>query len=172
MDLRRLTRRTSARTDAGNMHDHETGATLVEFALSSMIFLAVIFGVIEICMLFFAYNATSQVARATSRWAMVRGSKSCTNTPNLSHCNASTTDIANYAASLGLLNLQPSNVTVNYLSVSATQPATWSTCSAAPCNAPGNVVQVIISHPFATSIPFVSSLNWNPTSTSSVVITQ
>ena len=147
------------------------GATLVELALSCAILLSLMIGVMQICIALYAFHATTDLARQGSRWAMVRGSTSCTNTPNLTNCNASPGDIQSFVTGLGFLNLSTDDVTVNWLTASAAPPTTWSAC-AGTCNTPGNEVQVEVTYPFPLHIPFVRSKTLNITSTSEVVISQ
>jgi Flp pilus assembly protein TadG len=148
------------------------GAALVEFAFTAGILFALLIGAIEMYMGLYAYHATAEIARQTTRWAMVRGSDSCSNTPNLAECGATAAQIQSYASSLGFLNIPTSDVTVNWCQASATQPTTWSTCSSSTSNAPGNVVQVAITYPFSMGIPFGGASTINVTSTSQVVISQ
>lgn len=85
----------------------EEGATLVETAVSISIVLLLMFGVFDFALLFYSYHYVSDAAREGTRWAMVRGSKSCTNTPNLDVCQAgdttgaTTADISAYVAGCG-----------------------------------------------------------------------
>jgi Flp pilus assembly protein TadG len=148
------------------------GAAVVEMALTSTILFALLIGVIEMCMVLYAYHATAEVARQTTRWAMVRGSDSCSNTPNLTECGATAAEIQSYASNLGFLNISTSDVTVNWCQASGTQPTSWSSCSSTTSNAPGNVVQVAITYPFTLGIPFMAAKTINITSTSQVVISQ
>lgn len=50
------------------------GATLVEAAFSLMLFLMLVFGIMEFGRLVWIYNTVSYVAREASRYASVRGS--------------------------------------------------------------------------------------------------
>lgn len=148
------------------------GATIVEFAVCAAVLLTFVIGTMELCFALYAHHATDLTAREASRWAMVRGSTSCTNTPNLTDCNATAAQIQTYVSDLGLLKLPTSDVTVTWLTASATQPTTWSTCSTSPCNVPGNQVQVTVTYPFTLGIPFVSRQTLSLTSTSAMVISQ
>lgn len=151
------------------------GATLVEFALASSIMFVLLIGIMEVCMALFAYHYVNEAAREASRWAMVRGSQSCTNTPALTDCGASETDIQNYVKNLGYPSIIGNNttVTVNWMSASATQPTTWSSCGTSlGCAAPGNAVQVTVKYAFPFTIPFIPNKTLNLQSTSQVVISQ
>src|SRR4051794_4143568 len=61
----------------------ESGATMVEFAFATTILFALVFGIIQISMALYSYHFTADAAREATRWAIVRGSLSCTNTPGL-----------------------------------------------------------------------------------------
>jgi Flp pilus assembly protein TadG len=150
----------------------ENGAALVEMALSVSVLLLILIGAFEMCVAFYVYHATSEAARQGSRWAMVRGSASCTNTPSLSKCDAANTDIQSYVAGLGYLNLTTSDVTVSWLQSNGLQPVTFSSCTPPGCNLPGNEVQVTVTYPFNLSIPFLNSRSLNISSTSSMVVAQ
>ena len=100
------------------------GATLVEVALASTLFLTITFGTIEFGRMILDYHVVSNAAREGARYAAVRGSSSGR--------AASANDVATYVASRSGGRLSPSNVTV-----------TWPTD-----NAPGSVVQVQVRYGF------------------------
>jgi len=54
------------------------GATLVEFALASTVFLLTLFGTIEFGIAIWRYNMVSDLAQEGARWASVRGAASGT----------------------------------------------------------------------------------------------
>jgi Flp pilus assembly protein TadG len=175
MNLKALTRnRGMARED---------GAALVELALSCTLLFSMLFGLMEMSLGLYTYNAVSNAARQGSRWAIVRGSTCNANTPN--QCGAATgasvgtagatqSNIQNYVASLGYLNISASDTTVTWLSATTSgSPATttWTAC-ATMCNAPGNEVQVTVTYPFALNIPWVPKSTLSLTSKSTLVISQ
>jgi Flp pilus assembly protein TadG len=143
----------------------EEGATMVEMALSLIILLTVIFGVIEICLALYSYHYISDAAREGSRFAMVRGS-AC-QSPGY-ECNASAAQIQTYVQGLGFPGIDPSAMTVT----TAWSPYGFSTCISATCNDPGNQVAVTVNYKFPLSIPFIPSSNIAMSSTSSMVISQ
>ncbi len=147
----------------------EEGATLVEMALVCIVMIAIFFGIFEFSLGFYTYNFISQAAREGSRYAIVRGSQSCQNTPTLSACNAKQADIQAYVQGLTYPGVDPTK-----LVVTATWPTTGASCfpSATPCNNPGNLVQLTVTYPFPLSIPFWRSTTVNISSTSSMVISQ
>jgi Flp pilus assembly protein TadG len=153
----------------------EQGEAMVEMAITSVILFLFLIGIIEISLALYSHAAVSEAAREAARYAMVRGSTSCTNTPSLTNCNATQAQIQTYVQGRKYPGLTSSNITVTttWLSASTSQPTTWSTCSPGPCsNAPGNVVQVVVTYPFPLSIPFWNSMTINTGSTSRMVIAQ
>lgn len=144
----------------------EQGSSLVEMALSLVILLTVLFGLIEMCLALYTYHFISEAAREGTRYAIVRGS-SC---QFPSACPAAATDIQNYVESLGFPGINPSAMTVT---------TTWSpypaggTCTpSASCNNPGNSVQVQVQYKFPLSIPFIPARTLSMSSTSQMVISQ
>ncbi|MFZ0662120.1 MAG: TadE/TadG family type IV pilus assembly protein [Acidobacteriaceae bacterium] len=150
------------------------GATLVEFALSASIMFVLLIGIMEICLAFFAYHYVNEAAREASRWAMVRGANSCSNTPGLADCGASGTEIQSFVQNLGYPSIIAGNTTVNteWCTVSATLPTSWSGCSSGGSNTPGNEVQVTVTYKFPLNIPFISQKTLSIQSTSAMVISQ
>ena len=156
----------------------EEGTALIEAALTAAITLSVLFGLLEMAMAFYAYHFVSDAAREGSRYAIVRGSDSCTNTPNLTNCNATAAEIQSYVTNLGYPGINSNNLSVTTTWLKATlsgSPATttWSTCSPASCtNDPGNMVKVVVSYSFPLNILFFSKSTLNISSTSEMVISQ
>lgn len=132
------------------------GAALVEFAVSLLILIPIFFGFIETCLAFYTYNFVSDAAREASRYAMVRGSNSCTKLPGMTDCNLTTAaPLQSYVQSLGYPGLNASNlvVSVKFFKASTTLPTTWTTLCAG-CNQPGNQVQVTVRYNFPIAVPF------------------
>ncbi len=150
----------------------EEGATLVEMALCSSILLCMLFGIIGLSGALYAYSFICDASRDASRWAMVRGARSCTNTPNLDNCSATSAEIQTYVQSMGYPGITASNlqVTTTWLSASATQPTSWSACTSGTCNIPGNEVEVQVT--YAVSIPLAGIPPINLSSASEMVIQQ
>src|SRR5947209_3470324 len=97
----------------------EEGAAGVETALSCTILLAILFGICQMSMAMYVYQFTSDASRQATRWAMVRGSTSCINTPGLTSCNAGTTDITNYVKGLGFQGITSGSIVVTLVRFSA-----------------------------------------------------
>src|ERR1035438_10214307 len=90
----------------------ETGSTLVEVALSSAVLLSVIFGIMQVCLALYTYAFISEASREATRYAVVRGARSCTVAPVFPNCNLNPTSAGNpiqtYVTGLGYPGLNPS----------------------------------------------------------------
>lgn len=171
--MRLLTRRTTV-SRLRKLTGGEQGASLVETGLAMLILMPLLLGAIEFSLVFFAYHEVTDAARVATRWAAVRGSTSCSNTPNLTNCGATATDIQNYVQGLGYPGLVSSNIQVSasWLQATSSIPTSWSACSTGTCNAPGNQVQVTVSYVYPIVIPYWKKANINITSTSAMAIAQ
>lgn len=161
------------------------GQTLVETALTMMVLLMMIFGVIEMSTAMYNYHYLANAAHEAARYAIVRGNTwSTTCDPNgsdgtgygSSMCTASTADVANFVQNRGFpgINIPASDVYVNYFSsvpskVSTGCPGTTGTTAN---NAPGDIVQVTICYPFTLTLPGLPAYTWHLASTSQMVIAQ
>jgi hypothetical protein len=165
-----MTKRIPNRHRAG-----ELGSAVIELAISSVAVMGMILGMYQMFMALYTYHYISEAAREGSRYAIVRGSTSCTNTPGLSGCNATAAQIQNLVKGQSFPGIDGANamtVTVSWLTVSTAQPATWSTCSSGTCNAPGNLVKVQVQYAFPMTLPFFRFTTVNLTSTSQLAIAQ
>ena len=151
----------------------EEGASIFEMALVSTIFFAMLIGSFQMLLALYAFHFVSEAAREGSRYAMVRGSTSCTNTPNLSNCDATSDQIQTYVRGLTYPGIKSSNLTLTttWSQASSGYPTTWSSCAGA-CNGPGNQVKVVAAYAYSLSVPFVPKASLNLTSTSEMVISQ
>jgi Flp pilus assembly protein TadG len=171
--LRRcLTERDPAQGGVGALG--EEGATLVEMAICSSTLFCMLFGIIGMSLALYAYNFVNQAARDATRWAIVRGSQSCSNTPNLADCNATSAEIQAHVQGMGYPGITSANlnVTTTWFTVSASPPTTWTTCTTGTCNAPGNEVQVQVTYVVPLGVPFLSVKTISVGSTSEMVIAQ
>jgi len=158
----------------------EEGASMVEMAVACTVFLAMLMGVMQMMLAMSVFNFVTDAAREATRYAIVRGSTSCTNTPSLSNCNATASQIQTYVQGISYPGIKSSNLTITTTWLTAvttttaggTQPTTWSACSTGTCNAPGNQVNVVATYPFKFSVPFVPKATFNMSSTSQMVISQ
>jgi Flp pilus assembly protein TadG len=144
------------------MQRSERGQVLVEFALSILIFLVLVFGVLDFGRALYAYHAVSYAARAGTRYASVRGA-----TCNVvSGCPATQSSVTSYIESVSP-NLSPSNLTVSVSWVTGNNGCPAGT---SPTNSPGCSVQVAISYKFIWLFSFLPATTM--TSTSQMVISQ
>jgi Flp pilus assembly protein TadG len=153
----------------------EAGAGLVETALSASVLLLLVFGIFEISLALYSYHCIGEAAREGSRYAMVRGSTSCVNTPSQSGCNASVAQIQSYVKGIGFSGVDSGgsmNVFPSWLSSNGTASATWSDCTTGICNVPGNLVKVQVTYQFPLRIPFWPGTSITLQSTSQMVIAQ
>ncbi len=145
------------------MKHGQRGATMVEFAISALVTLMVLFGLMWCALLLYTYHTVASAARQGSRWAIVRGTGCLAST-----CPASASDVKTYVLSQMPL-VDTTKVTVN---------TTWSSqggCSAASSSSPsgpGCVVAVNVSYPFQLQIPFMSFASLTLSSTSKMVISE
>lgn len=143
----------------------EEGAALVETAISLVLLLTFMFGILEVSLMLYTYHFVSEAAREGTRYALVRG-YDCTGFP--SACPAAPADIQTYVKGLSYPGIDPSKMTVT---VSYAAYPTGTNCSpSALCNNPGNTVKVQVSYAFPFSIPFVPANTVNMSSTSQMVI--
>ncbi len=167
-------RRRPARTRFPHPTRGEEGSSLVEMAMALLIFLPLLLGAVEFSLVFYTYHDVTDSARMACRWAAVRGSTSCTNTPGLNDCDATSSQIQSYVQALGYPGLVGSNlnVTATWLSATTSTPTSWSACSSGTCNAPGNEVQVKVSYAFPISIPYWQVTTIDISSSATMVIAQ
>lgn len=144
----------------------EQGSSIVETALSMIILLTILFGLIEICLALYTYHFISDAAREGTRYAIVHGSTCLVGTAS---CTVTTGQIQTYVQNLGFPGINSSAITVT------TAYSAWpagGTCVAPGCNGPGDLATVTVKYNFPLSIPFVKSSVLAMTSTSAMVISQ
>jgi Flp pilus assembly protein TadG len=153
---------------------------MVETALAIPIVFALLFGAFEVTMMVYSQQFVSEAAREATRYAMVRGSLSCINTPNLSpNCNIGPSTAGNpiqtYVQSLGFPMASDLTATATWLTATtAGSPGTttWATCSSGTCNLPGNAVRVKVTCAFPVSFLYWKKFAFSISSTSQMVISQ
>ena len=139
---------------------------MVEMALSMIVLLTILFGLIEMCLALYTYHYVSDAAREGSRYAIVHGSTCMVSGAS---CTVTKPQIQTYVQSLGYPGIQPSSMTVT--TTYSAYPA-GGTCVAAGCNGPGDLATVTAQYKFPLNIPFISSSALIMSSTSSMVIAQ
>ena len=107
------------------------GQAYVEFALTALALVLLMFGIFEMCLLFYDYDLVSYAASSGARWAMVHGANSSS--------PATSADVQNYVQGI-VPGLNPARLGVN---------AYWP-----QGNKPGSVVTVNVSYSFVFLPPF------------------
>jgi Flp pilus assembly protein TadG len=134
----------------------EQGSTLVEIALSTMLFMLFVFGIINFGLAIFSLNFISNAAREGTRYAMVHGA-ACAN--NGTSCALTSAQIQSYVTSLA-----PGSISTNALTVTAycgpggSSPPSGDcgqSTSGTPNDNPGNVVYVKVQYNFTFPSAFV-----------------
>jgi Flp pilus assembly protein TadG len=157
----------------------EEGGSLVEMALSCLILIPVLFGIIQLSIGLYCYHYAADAAREATRWAIVRGGN-CNGIFGSAYCSptdgvatgASNNDIAQYVKGLGYPYSGLVTTTTQWCTNGGAIPATWTTCSTTKNNQPSNQVQVTVSYSYPLIIPFLKNNTINLSSTSSMTIVQ
>ncbi len=150
----------------------EEGSAILETAMSIIIMLVFIFGVMETGFALYSYHFISEAAREGTRYAIVRGSTAgaaCASY-NSSACKASTTDVTNYVKNIGFPGINPSDLTVN--PVWSVYPKGTSCPGTPPCNSPGNQIAVTVQYNFHLNVPFIPPYTYALSSTAAMIIQQ
>jgi hypothetical protein len=122
----------------------DRGSALVEFAVTGLLFFALVFGIMEASRAIYHYNIIASVAREGTRFAAVRGSES--GRP------ASVADIQDF-------------VRGRALGINPTVIVNWS-----PANNPGGIIQVEVQHTFTTIMPLAGVPNMTMSSTARGIV--
>ena len=159
----------------------EQGASLVEMALSCLILIPILFGIIQLSIGLYCYHYAADAAREATRWAIVRGS-TCNVIFGSGYCSptsasgtgADGNDISQYVTTLGYPYSARVTTTTKWCTNGGATPATWTTCSTTKGgnNVPGNQVQVTVSYSYPLIIPYLKSNTINLSSVSSMTIVQ
>ncbi len=166
-------------------HD-ERGSTLVEFAMTTLLLVVLVAGVLQWILAMYAYHFTTYAAQEGARFAAVRGytwSKSKTTSCSTSappsftmpyECTASAADIQNYVQSLATGGIKASNITINETS-SYVWPGTTADNTSTGCttnaNSQGCMVKVTVSYSLSF-LPFITGHTLTIGATSENVILQ
>ena len=108
--MKRTARHFVKRLAAAGKHSAsgEEGGSLVEMALSCLILIPILFGIVQLSIGLYCYHYAADAAREATRWAIVRGAN-CTGLFGSGYCSptsgngsgATATDIAQYVKGLG-----------------------------------------------------------------------
>jgi hypothetical protein len=151
----------------------EEGAALVEMAISITMFVSVLIGVVYLIFGLYSYNFVADAAREASRYASTRGAQCNVNTPGLGNCGLLAGQVQSLVQGMRYPGLNARNlvVTTEWLRANTTGSTGWTACAVA-CNAPGNMVEVVVTYPYPISVPFWARTTIDVSSTSTMVISQ
>jgi Flp pilus assembly protein TadG len=159
----------------------EEGSALVEIAIASSVLFALVLGVAQTSLLFYAYHFVSDAAREGTRFAMVRGGN-CTANVGVTFCSptdnnaagADNGDIQAYVRTLGYPYANGLTTSTTWYAVGGA-PTTFTSCGNSPsgCNAASSsMVQVRVSYAFPIAIPFWRKTSITISSTSAQLVQQ
>ena len=146
----------------------EQGSSIVEFALTFIVVMALIFGVIQLCYAFYTYQVMNEYARAGARYAIVHG-LNCTLPSNASCFNDSSAELQTVVRNYGYPGINPNNLTVTKANTFAPGQTA---CLTAGCAGTGDQITVTVTYPYTLSIPFIPSKFWTMSSSSTMIISQ
>ena len=148
---------------------------MVEFAISFLLFITMVFGIIGFGLAIFSLNFIGNAAREGTRYAMVHGAN-CTSSG--SSCALSSSQIASYVTGLapsGIINTAALTVNVYCGAAGSTPPSgdCGQSTGGTPNDNPGNVVYVHVSYNFTFGLAILIPVGPIPmTSASERVIWQ
>lgn len=143
----------------------------METAMSSIILLTFMFGVIEAGFAVYSYHFISEAAREGTRYAIVRGSLAGTANcaaPGPPTCIAQSADIQTYVKGLGFPGINPGNMTVT--PIWSVYPNSTSCPATGPCNSPGNLITITVTYSFPLAVPFIPAHTYAMSSTAAMII--
>jgi Flp pilus assembly protein TadG len=149
----------------------EEGSAIMETAMSSIILLTFMFGVMEAGFALYSYHFISEAVREGTRYAIVRGSSAGTTNcaaPGPPTCIAQSADIQTYVKNLGFPGINPGNMTVT---PAWSAYANGSSCpGTGPCNSPGNLITITVTYSFPLTVPFIPAHTYTMSSTAAMII--
>lgn len=145
---------------------------MIEFLISVIVLITLIFGCIAVAMAFYSYEVLNEYARDASRYAMVHGN-AC-NSPINGNCSIGTGTNANSALKTYLNNQIFPGINGNNLVVTTTYTHApgLTGCYATNCNGPGDQVTVAISYAYLYVIPFIPQRSFTMHANSTMIISQ
>jgi len=123
--------------------DRENGQALVEFSLAFLVFVAMVFGVIDLGRGIYQYNAVAQAAREIARVASVHPGSPLGSSAQIADV------IAVQKALVPSLTVDPDT------DITCVDPAG---AIHSPCNLGTDSLNVVVTAPFSAVTPFISSL--------------
>ena len=158
----------------------EKGNTLIEYALTLIVFLLMMFGIVDFSRALYAYHFVSSAARQATRWAAVNGQTcaddgSCNGTAPMNNGTALASDIQNYVANITPPGIDPTKVTTTPTWTAPTGSPDICTVAVAGLGGPypkypGCTVEVEVQYKFNFVAPIISAATVTMSSTSEMVI--
>lgn len=157
----------------------EGGDTLIEFAISAVITVSLLLGVMDLSRAVYTYHFISSAAELGARFAEVHGSgwpSACSSSSGTSYsvplgCTASKSDVQAYVQSLTPPAINKANLTVTPQWLGKDINGSTTICGTTS-NKAGCLVQVNVSYQFTYMIPFVPTAAQTLTATAQAVITE
>jgi Flp pilus assembly protein TadG len=149
----------------------DQGSSIVEFALTIVVVMSLLLGVMQICLAFYTYEVMNEYARAGARFAMVHGSN-CFLADHTTPCKAGTNGIPTVQTVVQGYNypgINPANLTVTPSNTFAPGQAK---CLTTGCLGTGDQVTVTVSYTYKLAVPFIPSKSWTMSSSSTMIISQ
>ncbi|HZP24995.1 MAG TPA: TadE family protein [Terriglobales bacterium] len=153
------------------LRQQDHGSAIVEFAITSAVVLAVLFGIIDAGRALYAYNWTSNAARKGTRFMIVRG-EFCVQDPMplTGGCPATAQNLDDYIKNTGGNGLDTTGIDTNKITTTASCFAPAGARQPPPCAA-GGWVRVNVTYTFNFITPFLRVIPaWNMTSYSQVIV--
>jgi Flp pilus assembly protein TadG len=135
----------------------EEGESLISFALTMPILIAVIFGMMETCLAYYNYERISELAREGTRYAIFHGSTCLLSTG--SSCTSTAASIETAITSAGMPALGGASTAATVTFPDGDQ-------------VPGHRVKVVVTCTYPYNIPFLFNHGITMTSTSMMYIVQ
>jgi Flp pilus assembly protein TadG len=166
----------------------ERGAALVEYALTFVVFMTLIFGIGGFGHALYVYHFVNNAAKEATRWAAVNGytcnaDSSCNGTGNMNNGPANAADVTNFVKTITPQSIDSTKVTVTACGVSGGTACAASTpdiCTKGPAvtgvagspipNYPTCTVQVQVQYTFSYILPLIQTTPLTVSSTSEMVI--
>lgn len=162
--------RSSFRQVLQNIQRREQGATLLEFAVSIVLFVMLFLAIAEFSLAMYTYHFVSYSAQEAARYAIVHGggwSSACT-AGDQYNCSATASTVQDYTRGLASAGIDPNQITVTTTWPGKTPAGTSTGCSHA--NNSGCVVDVTVSYPFNMSFSLIPASSLDFTASSEMVI--
>ena len=149
----------------------QAGDGMVEFVLTMMVLMSVIFGAMDVARAAYLYHFVSYAAQQGGRYAMVRGagwgSTTCSTTATVA-CNATNSNVQSYVRSLATTGITSGNISVATSWPGKNMSGTTTGCTTT--NTAGCLVKVTVTYSYNFLTGFLPKTTFTLTGTSEVPI--